>query len=196
MDVHLLGPIEAHLDGRPIALGPRKQRAMLAMLALELGRTVTTDRLAEGLWGEQWPPSAGKMLQLYVSRLRRALSGNGAEIVTRGRGYELRLVDGNVDVVRFERLLDADRPRDALALWRGEPLTDVSGEPFAAAEVRRLQELRLQAMELAIEADLAAGRHDDVLPEIQTLLEVEPLSERVHAQHLLALYRCAARPRR
>src|SRR4051794_7757064 len=90
MDVHLLGPVEAHLDGRSIALGVPKQRAVLAMLALQVGRTVSADRLAEGLWGERPPPSAAKLVQLYASQLRRLVAGNGAEIVPRGRGYELR----------------------------------------------------------------------------------------------------------
>src|SRR5215204_5846352 len=128
------------------------------MLALEAGRTVSSDRLAEGLWGEAPPATAPKMVQLYVSRLRRVLNGNGAEIVTRGRGYELRLPDDEVDAIRFERLVDT-RPREALALWRGEPLADLADEPFAAAEIRRFDELRLRAIELAVHADLAAGRH-------------------------------------
>src|SRR3954467_14443037 len=106
MDVYLLGPIEAHLDGRPIALRARKQRGVLAMLALQVDHTVPAHRLAEGLWGEELPPSAAKMVQLYVSQLRRLLDGNGAEIVTRGGGYELRLGDGEVDAVRFERLIE------------------------------------------------------------------------------------------
>ena len=110
MDLLVLGPVEALVDGRPIALGTPKQRAVLAMLALHVGHTVSTDRLAEGLWGEHPPPSAPKMVQLYVSHLRRLLDGNGAEIVTHGRGYELRLVDGDVDAVRFERLLDDGGP--------------------------------------------------------------------------------------
>src|SRR4051812_46369652 len=111
MDVHLLGPVEALLDGRPIALGARKQRAVLAMLALQVGRTVPLDRLAEGLWGDELPSSAAKMVQLYVSRLRRLLAGDAAEIVTRGRGYELRLGGGAVDAIRFDELLNAARPR-------------------------------------------------------------------------------------
>src|SRR3954453_15281341 len=105
MDLRLLGPIELRLDGRPIELGPRKQRAMLAMLALEAGRTVSADRLAEGLWGDEAPPSGGKMVQLYVSRLRRLLEGDGVRIVTHGRGYELEMEGRDVDAVRFERLI-------------------------------------------------------------------------------------------
>ena len=134
------------------------------MLALEPGRTVSADRLAEGLWADEPPASAPKMVQLYVSRLRRVLDGNGARIVTHGRGYELQLPEDAVDAVRFERLLDT-RPRDALALWRGAPLADLADEPFAAAEIGRLEELRLRATELAIDADLAAGRHAEVIGE-------------------------------
>jgi len=189
MDVHLLGPIEASLDGRPIALGPGKQRAVLAMLALECGRTVSADRLAEGLWGERAPPSAPKMIQLYVSHLRRLLGGDGAEILTRGRGYELRMADGAVDVLRFEQLLEKARPREALALWRGEALADVADEPFAAAEIRRLDELRVRAAEQAIEADLEAGLHGAVIGELDALVAAHPLREKLHAQRMLALYR-------
>ena len=122
---------------------------------------MSAERLLDGLWGEEPPATAAKMVQVYVSQLRKALagSGNGAEIVTRGRGYELRLGSGDVDVRRFERLVAEGAPRDALALWRGPPLDDVAGEPFAPLEIRRLEELRLAAIELAIEHDLAAGRH-------------------------------------
>ena len=133
MDVFLLGPVEARLDGRPVALGARKQRALLAMLALEAGRTVSADRLAEGLWGEAQPSSAPKMVQHYVSQLRRL----GADIATRGRGYQLTL-DGELDRERAERLLSDGRPRDALALWRGAPLADVADDPFPASEIRKL----------------------------------------------------------
>ncbi|HET8988257.1 MAG TPA: AfsR/SARP family transcriptional regulator, partial [Humibacillus sp.] len=189
MDLFLLGPIEARLDGRPIELGARKQRAVLAMLALEVGRTVSADRLAEGLWGEQPPPSSAKMVQVYVSQLRHRLNGNGAQIVTRGRGYELRLSDGGVDAVRFAQLIEEERAREALALWRGEALTDIADEPFAASEIRRLDELRLRAAELAIEADLAAGRNGAVIAELEALAAQHPLRERLHAQRMLALYR-------
>src|SRR5688572_12863981 len=127
MDVLLLGPVEVLVDGRTAALGATKQRAVLAMLALEAGHTVASDRLADGLWGERVPPTAHKMVQQYVSQLRRVLNGDDGEIVTRGRGYELRLGSGGSDVARFEELLDGDgaRPREALRLWRGPPLADV-----------------------------------------------------------------------
>ena len=189
MDVRLLGPIEVRLDDRPIELGPRKQRAVLAMLALQPGRTVSTDRLVDGLWGDQPPASAAKMVQLYVSRLRRVLGGDGARIVTRGSGYELRLPRGDVDIVRVEQLLAASRAREALGLWRGEPLADLAAEPFAAAEIRRLRELQIRAAEMTIDADLAAGRHAEVVAEIDALLAEHPLREGLYGQRMLALYR-------
>ena len=177
------------LGDRPVELGPRKQRAVLAMLALHVGRTVSADRLVEGLWGEDPPSSAPKMLQLYVSHLRRLLEGDGVRIVTRGRGYELQLPEGDVDAVRFEHLLEECRAREALALWRGEPLADVSDEPFAAAEIRRLEDLRLRAAEMAIDADLEAGRHAEVIGELDALVAQHPLRERLHSRRMLALYR-------
>ena len=173
------------------------------MLGLEANRAVTADRLIEGLWGEQPPPSAAKMVQNYVWRLRSVLADDGgAEIVTRGRAYELRIDRELVDVCRLERLVsEAARAaeagerrngaaREALALFRGDPLADVADEPFASAEIRRLEELRLTAAELAIDADLAAGRHHEVVGEIDALLAENPLRERLHAQRMLALYRC------
>jgi peptide/nickel transport system substrate-binding protein len=189
VELQLLGPIEVRLEDRPIALGPRKQRAVLAMLALQVGRTVSADRLVVGLWGEDPPSSAPKMVQLYISHLRPLLEGSGARIVTRNGGYELQLPDDDVDAVRFERLLEDSRAREALALWQGDALADVAGEPFAAAEIRRLDELRLQAAERAIDDDLAAGRHAQVIGELEALVAAEPLREHLHAQRMLALYR-------
>jgi peptide/nickel transport system substrate-binding protein len=189
VDLRLLGPVELRLGDGPVELGPRKQRAVLAMLALRPGRTVPTDALIEGLWGEDPPASATKMLQLYVSHLRPLLGGNGAAIVTHGRGYALHLGDDEVDAARAERLVEQDRPRDALALWHGDTLEDVAEEPFAAPEIRRLEELRLRASESAIDADLAAGRHAEVIGELDALVRDHPLREHLHAQRMLALYR-------
>jgi YVTN family beta-propeller protein len=189
VDVRLLGPLEVRLGNGPVELGPRKQRAILAMLALEPGRTVSADRLAEGLWGDELPPSAAKMVQNYVSHLRRALDGDGVRIVTHGRGYELQLSERDVDAVRFERLVCESRPRDALELWHGNPLADLTDEPFAATEIRRLEELRVRAEECAIDADLAAGRHAEVVGELDALVAAYPLREHLHAQRMLALYR-------
>jgi ABC-type transport system substrate-binding protein/DNA-binding SARP family transcriptional activator len=189
VDLRLLGPVELRLDDRPIELGPRKQRAVLAMLALHVGRTVSADHLVEGLWGEDPPSSAAKMVQLYVSHLRPLLAGSGAQIVTRNGGYELQLPEREVDAVRFERLVEESRAREALGLWRGDALADVAAEPFAAAEIRRLDELRLCAAETAIDVDLAAGRHAEVIGELEALVAEEPLREHLHAQRMLALYR-------
>jgi WD40 repeat protein/DNA-binding SARP family transcriptional activator len=202
MQIRVLGPLEASVDDRVVALGGAKQRAVLAMLGLEANRMVSTDRLVAGLWGEHAPASAAKMVQNYVWRLRTAFEDDaGAEIVTRGRGYELHVDPDCVDVRRFEALLaeanhaaDADEPtdaaREALALWRGPALADVADEPFAASEIRRLEELRVEAAELAIAGDLAAGRHREVAAEIDALVGEHPLRERLHAQRMLALYRC------
>ena len=200
MQIRLLGPFEVSVGDRPIALGGAKQRAVLAMLVLEANRTVTADSLIEGAWGEQPPRSAAKMLQHYVWRLRRALADGGPEIVTRGGGYELRVDPETVDVQRLERLVSEQRraaaagqptsaARQALALFRGEPLADLVDEPFAAAEIRRLVELRTTARELAIDADLAAGRHEQIVGEIESLLAENPLRERLYAQQMIALYR-------
>jgi WD40 repeat protein/DNA-binding SARP family transcriptional activator len=192
MQVSVLGPVEVSAGGRPVAIAGGKPRALFVLLALNSGATVSNDRLVEGLWGEDPPATAPKMVQLYVSQLRKALaaSRDGAQIVTHGRGYELILGDPvGLDAKRFERLVADDMPREALALWRGAPLADVADEPFAASEIRRLEELRATAIERAIDADLAAGRHRDVVAEIEALLAQEPLREGLHAQRMLALYR-------
>ena len=177
------------LDDQVVALGAAKQRAVLAMLALDAGASVPADRLIEGLWGEAAPASAAKNVQLYVSRLRKALEGSDAEIVTRGRGYELRIDRGAVDALQFEELVRDARPREALALWRGPPLDDIADEPFAAEQIRRLDELWLRARELAIDDALDAGQHGAVLGEIDALVAANPLREHLHAQRMLALYR-------
>jgi DNA-binding SARP family transcriptional activator len=203
LEIRLLGPVEARVGGRPLALLGAKQRALLAMLALDANRVVSLERLVDGLWGDRPPASAAKNLQLYVSQLRRLLSGEGgdAAIATRGRGYELQVESDAVDVARFERLLaeaeraqeagaSASAARAALELWRGAPLADVAGEPFAASEVRRLDELRLSALELAIEQDLAAGRHLAAIGELDSLLAQRPWRERLHGLRMLALCRC------
>src|SRR4051794_17883806 len=202
MQLHLLGPVEASANGQPLSLGGPKPRAVLVMLGLEANRTVSADRLIEGLWGEQPPASAAKLVQTYVWRLRTALGeDSGAQIVTHGRGYELCIDAEAVDVRRLERLLaaadradragePAEAARAALALWRGPALADVVDEPFAAFEIRRLDELRVEAAELAVAADLAAGRHREVVAELDALVAEHPLRERLHAQRMLARYRC------
>ena len=192
VELRVLGSVEVSVGDQPVVIGAGKPRALLAMLGLSAGVPVPAERLIDGLWGEEPPASAPKMVQIYVSQLRKSLAANGegAAIFTRGHAYELQLGEGDVDARRFERLLDEGCPREALALWRGPPLDDVATEPFAAAEIRRLDELRLAAVELAIEQDLAAGRHAEVVPELAALVLQEPLRERLHGQRMLALYRC------
>jgi YVTN family beta-propeller protein len=196
LDLRVLGPFEAVGDGGPLPLGAKKQRAVLAMLVLEANRPVSADRLAEGLWADSLPPSAGKMVQQHISLLRKVLDGQDVTITTRARGYQLACAPGDVDLARAERLVEAaaerasnGAAREALSLWRGPPLADLADEPFAAPEIRRCEELWLQAKELAIDADLAAGRHEDVLREVIALAADHPLQEHVQAQLMLTLYR-------
>ena len=139
------------------------------MLALRANRTVAADELIDGLWADHLPASAAKNLQSYVSELRKALAsdGGGASIVSRGRGYELRVAEEAVDALRFEDLVEeaarqpgagANGPAGAaLELWRGAPLADVASEPFAAPEIGRLEELHMRAIELAIDAESPPG---------------------------------------
>ena len=202
MHIRVLGPLEVSVDDRSVALGGSKQRAILAMLGLEANQPVTAERLIDGLWGEAPPASAPKMVQNYVWRLRGVLAeAGGAEILTRGRAYELRIDPELVDVHRLERLVPeaaraaeanetSNAAREALALFHGDPLADVADEPFATPVIRRLEELRLTASELAIDADLAAGRHQEIVVEVDALLADNPLRERLHAQRMLGLYRC------
>jgi DNA-binding SARP family transcriptional activator len=201
-EVRLLGSVEALVDGHSLSLGGSKQRGVVAMLALNANTTLSADRLIDGLWGDDPPASAAKSVQHYVWGLRKALAESraGAEILTRGRGYELRLPARAVDALRFERLVERARreadqgivdgaARGALELWRGAPLADVADEPFAAAEIGRLEELHLRALELAIDAELAAGRHAEVIGRLEALIAEHPLNERLQAQRMLALYR-------
>jgi DNA-binding SARP family transcriptional activator len=197
MQIRVLGHLEASVGDRALPLGGAKQRAVLAMLVLEANRTVSTARLIEGLWGEDVPASAPKMLQTYVWRLRGLLAADGhAEILTHGRGYELRIDPELVDIRRLERLMsEAGRDggaaaHEAVALFRGDPLADLADTPFAAPEIRRLDELRLTAVELALSGDLEAGRHQEVIGEIEGRLAENPLRERLHGLRMLALYRC------
>jgi ABC-type transport system substrate-binding protein/DNA-binding SARP family transcriptional activator len=195
-DVRLLGPVELTLDGRSVEVGAAKQRAVLAMLALRPNAVVGVDELIDGLWGDEPPASAVKLIQHYVSQLRKLLAGGDAEIVTHARGYELRVRPDAVDVASFERLADAaargddtgTAARAALELWRGSPLMDVIDEPFAAAELRRLEDLWLSVTEQAIADDLDAGRHREVIARLDGLVARHPLRERLHALRMRALY--------
>ncbi len=199
MQIRVLGPVDVELSDTRVKLAGPKQRAVLSMLALNANATVSLERLIEGLWGEEPPSSAPKMVQQYVSQLRRLLAGDGPEILTRDGGYELRIEPAAVDALRFERLVEqaahdgngrrSELAREALALWQDPPLAGMREEPFAASEVRRLEELRLAAVELAIEGDLDAGRHTEVIGRLSVLVEEHPMRERLRALLMLALYR-------
>ena len=200
VEVRLLGPLEVRDGGTVLALGPRRQRALLARLALAAGRTVPAEQLLDDLWGEQPPGSAAKMIQVYVSGLRKVLPPG--RLATRPPGYALRLEPGEADLSRFERLAldgraalgagDAGRAAgllaDALDLWRGPPLAEFT-EPFADLERARLEDFRLACEEDRLDAELALGRHSALVGELEALAARHPLRERLRAQLVLALYR-------
>ncbi len=186
------------MGSEQLPLRRRQQRSLLAVLALQVGEVVSTDRLIEDLWGGSAPRSALGSLQNTVSALRGVL---GAEIVvTQPPGYRLALAREAVDVLRFEDLVRSARRaepaerasllREALALWRGEPLADLAFEPFADAEIARLEELRVSAVEDRVDADLALGQHAEIVAELEALVASHPLRERLRGQLMVALYRC------
>jgi DNA-binding SARP family transcriptional activator len=195
MRVRVLGPLEVWDDGRELPLGSGRQRALFVLLLLHADEVVSRDRLIDELWGERPPASAAKVLQGYVSQLRRRLPPD--TIVTRGSGYLLRGVE--TDVNEFERLVERARNeeareatltlREALALWRGGALAEVEYEAWAQAEIASLEELRLVALEARIEVDLRLGEDAHVVPELEALVAAHPLRERLRAQLMLALYR-------
>jgi YVTN family beta-propeller protein len=205
MQFGLLGPVEVEEEGRFIALGSAKQRALLAILLLHVNEVVSRDRLINDLWGERPPESAPHSLEVYVSRLRKTLQPDGGEslLVTRPGGYVLRLGSEQLDVSRFEHLAESGRSalaagnfdaaavrlREALSLWRGPALGELAYEPFARPEVERLEEQRLAALEERIEAELALGRHAALTGELESLSREHPLRERLRGQLMLALYR-------
>jgi DNA-binding SARP family transcriptional activator len=187
LEIRLLGPLEVRDGERAVEIRRRKQRALLAVLALNAGRVVSRDRLVDQLWGEQAPAGAAHALENYVSQLRKLLGS--AVIATRAPGYVLDVDPDEVDALRFERLVRERRLEEALALLRGSPLADVAGEPFAVAEVARLREVELLAREELIELRLEQGRHAEVVPELEQLVVAEPYRERLRGLHMLALYR-------
>jgi predicted ATPase/DNA-binding SARP family transcriptional activator len=197
----LLGPLSVSCDGEPIALGGQKRRALLAALLLDANHVVSRDRLIDALWGEDPPDTARNTIQVYISQLRKLLPDGALE--TAPPGYRLAVQNESVDLFEFVRLSQEGRTalargdaagaaeglRAALALWRGPPLADLAWEPFAHAEIARLEELRLAALEDRIEADLALGRHGQLVGELERLVAEQPLRERLRGQLILALYR-------
>jgi DNA-binding SARP family transcriptional activator len=195
-EFRLLGPVEAAADGDPLPLPVGKPRALLARLLLDTNRVVPAEALVDSLWGEEPPASAYKLVQAYVSQLRKSLPPGTIE--TRPPGYVVRRAA--TDVARFEALAaEADETADparraellgrALRLFRGTPLAEFRDEPFARTVARRLAELRVAALEQKLEAELELGRHERALPELAALVEDEPLRERPRRLLMLALYR-------
>ena len=192
----LLGPLEVERGEDRLAVRGSRQRALLALLLLHANEVVSRERLIDGLWGDDPPETAANALQVAVHGLRRVLGATRIE--TRGSGYLLRVEPDELDLDRFRRLVERARGRDAdaaeplaeaLALWRGEPLADLADAPFARVEAERLRELRWAAIEQRIDADLAAGRHADLIAELERLVADEPLRERLRCQLIVALYR-------
>jgi DNA-binding SARP family transcriptional activator/streptogramin lyase len=201
----MLGPLEVRVAGRLANIGGVRQRALLAVLLLHANELVPTERLIEEVWGDDPPPTAQKMVQVFVSRLRTAFETDGERhriLVTRPAGYLLAASPDQLDLARFDALVvearsmlgrdprgARDRLRSALSLWRGAPLSDLALEPFAQLAIPRLEELRLAALEDRVEADLAIGGGGDLVGELRDLVAANPLRERFQSQLMLALYR-------
>jgi DNA-binding SARP family transcriptional activator len=197
MEFGILGPLEARDQGRQIQLGAAKQCSLLGVLLLHANEAVSSERLIDELWGTRPPARPHKLVQGYVSALRKLLGAD--RILTQRPGYVVRVESGELDLHQFERLtaqarrerpeVAADLLREALGLWHGRALGDLCLEGFAAREAERLDELRLTAQLERIEADLALGRHTELTAELEALVEEHPLQERPRGQLMLALYR-------
>ncbi|HEX7105724.1 MAG TPA: BTAD domain-containing putative transcriptional regulator [Acidothermaceae bacterium] len=202
VEIRVLGPLEVVGDGGPIALAARKHRQLLAALVVAPEVVRPADALIDALWPQAPPRSADKLLQVYVSQLRKVLPP-AITIRTSGAGYAINLDGARIDAVRFEELLDQARAamsegnaslasstlRRALELWRGDAYADFADADFARAQAQRLDELRRLAMEERFAAELELGRHRSVLPELLVAAADNPLRERLQGQAMLALYR-------
>jgi WD40 repeat protein/DNA-binding SARP family transcriptional activator len=203
VDFRILGPLEVHGDRGAIDVPGKKPRAVLAVLLLNANEPVSAERIAVALWGEDAPAGAVRTVHVNVSRLRKAL-GDGGLLATTPAGYRLRVHPGELDAERFEELVadgrralehgQADEAgiilRKALKLWRGPPLADLAFEPFAQIEIARLEEDQQAAVELRVAADLAAGRHSELVAELRRMVTKHPARERLAGHLMLALYRC------
>ena len=201
IEFRVLGSFEVVEGDRSLALGSPRQRALLAVLLVHRGEPVSTERLIDELWGEQAPASAIKIVQGYVSNLRKVL-GDGL-LVTHGHGYLLTTKPDQTDLDHFESLVvdarralqegdarsGAARLREALGLWRGPPLADFAYESFAQPEIARLEESRLTALEECVDAELELGEHARLVAELEALVYEHPLRERFLGELMLALYR-------
>jgi DNA-binding SARP family transcriptional activator/Tfp pilus assembly protein PilF len=208
LELGVLGPLLVTRDGTTVPVPAGRQRALLAFLLLNADRTVPADELIQALWGDDPPVSARASLHNYVKRLRNTLGDSRHSLLrTQPGGYLFSVGRGVIDVSQFEVLLSAAQAarsagswdqagaaaRAALTLWRGEPLVDVTSDVLARQEAPRLAELRLQAVETQLGADLELGRYAEVIPELRRLVGGHPLREKLHAQLMVALYRCGRR---
>ena len=196
MEFRILGPLEVMEQGRVLPLGGIRQRTLLALLLTRANEVVSADRLIDELWGAQPPGKAANALQTHVSQLRKAFAPREA-IVTQEPGYLIRVGVDELDLHRFELLVEqaqqqapeaaAGLLRDALELWRGPALANADHEPLET-EILRLEELRLDALERRVEADLALARFAELIGELQVLVREHPLRERLRAALMRALY--------
>ena len=196
-EFRILGPLEVSIDDRTVPLGGQKQRALLAILLVDAGHVVSTDRLVNALWGENPPRTAVTSLQNFISQLRKLLGPETLE--TKAPGYRLQVGAGELDLDRFRSLVEGARAapveersarlREALALWRGTALADFAFEAWATNEIGRLAELRHAAIEDRVDADLESGQDAELVGELESLVADHPLRERLRAQLMLALYR-------
>ncbi|MDJ0961750.1 MAG: BTAD domain-containing putative transcriptional regulator [Acidimicrobiia bacterium] len=209
MRIHLLGPLEVESStGKPIVIGSRKQRELLALLAVHAPAVVSTDRIVDALWGEAGRDRV-KSSHVHVSKLRDLVDVDRQQdvIATRPPGYALRIDSDSVDVHRFAALVEQAEKEatedptaarrlveEALGLWRGTPLVEFEYAEWARHQVVRLEELRLVALELRIGGDLACGRDRGLVPELETLTAEHPLHERFWGQLMTALYRSGRQP--
>jgi DNA-binding NarL/FixJ family response regulator/DNA-binding SARP family transcriptional activator len=204
VEYRILGPLEVVDDGTAVALGTIKERVVLAVLLLHANEVVSRDRLIDELWGESPPPTARKAVNVYISQLRKVLGRNGNDpIETAGGGYRLVVDPDELDTMKLKQLLGqaeeraaagepggaADLYEQALALWRGRTLAGLELESVGRHEVERWQELRLTALMNRIDCELALGRHEQLIGELNLLVREHPLRERLRAQQILALYR-------
>jgi DNA-binding SARP family transcriptional activator len=197
VEFRILGPLEVIERDRVLPLGGTRQRTLLALLLTRANEVVSADRLIDELWGAHPPKTAANALQYHVSQLRKALAPREA-IVTQDPGYVIRVGADGLDLLRFEALVEEARRaapevaelrlREALDLWRGPALADLAEQSFALTEIPRLEELRLEALELRFDADLALGRYAELVGEVQTLVREHPLRERLRTVLMRALY--------
>ncbi len=204
MEFRILGPLEVVEDDEPVALGTLKERLVLGVLLLPANEFVSRERLIDDLWGEAPPPTARKAVNVYLSKVRKALGGAGDDPITTGAGgYRLDVEPETLDASRMQVLVASAREcvsngelesagehfQEALSLWRGPTLAGLQLESRGRDEVAQLDELRLAALMDRIDCDLALGRHEQALGELGVLVREHPLRERIRAQQMLALYR-------